>query len=113
MGLSGRRRPRNELHERQVQSGKFDPASLFLKKIALTNDPRRILEILEESDEDQSNSTSDAEVEDHLSERSNDSGTEQQVSDSDAEPSNLDLLTLQSQQNRHVFKGRDGNLYMP
>ncbi|XP_026469438.1 piggyBac transposable element-derived protein 4-like [Ctenocephalides felis] len=86
----------------------------FLKKMALTNDPRRILEILEESDEDQSNSTSDAEVEDHLSERSNDSGTEQQVSDSDADSdssSNLDLLRLQSQQNRHVFKGRDGTLW--
>ncbi|CAG9562646.1 unnamed protein product [Danaus chrysippus] len=77
----------------------------FLKKMALTNDPRRILEILEESDEDQSNSASDADVEDHLSERSNDSGIEQQVSDSDAESyssSNLDLLTLQSQQNRRV-----------
>ncbi|CAG9578276.1 unnamed protein product [Danaus chrysippus] len=86
--------------------------------MAPTNDPRRILEILEESDEDQSNSASDADVEDHLSERSNDNGTEQQVCfiDSDTESyssSNLDLLTLQSQQNRHVFKGRDGNLYMP
>ncbi|KAL3277513.1 hypothetical protein HHI36_012858, partial [Cryptolaemus montrouzieri] len=49
------------------------------------------------SDGAQSNSTSDADIEDHLSERSNDSDTEQQVSDSDADSdssSYLDLLTL-------------------